>query len=131
MLDNVVQMLTQGVTFLGGVLIVFGLINLGMTIKDGMQGGGGHLRSAASIVSPSVCRRACVRASSPRASFLSPSVLWADWHASSARSNARRAASPVSISSLPPEHTYAPSRRLPAAGYVRSSPSSMPSSVCV
>lgn len=26
-------MLTQGVTFLGGVLVVFGLINLGMTIK--------------------------------------------------------------------------------------------------
>lgn len=36
MLSNVVQMLTQGVTFLGGVLVVFGLINLGMTIKDGM-----------------------------------------------------------------------------------------------
>ena len=100
-------------------------------LAAGMQGGGGHLRSAASIVSPSVWRRACVRASSPRASFLFPSGLWADWHASSARSNARRAASPVSISSLPPEHTYAPSRRLPAAGYVRSSPSSMPSSVCV
>ena len=31
-------MLTQGVTFLGGVLVVFGLINLGMTIKDGMAG---------------------------------------------------------------------------------------------
>ena len=100
-------------------------------LAAGMQGGGGHLRSAASIVSPSVWRRACVRASSPRASFLFPSGLWADWHASSARSNARRAASPVSISSRPPEHTYAPSRRLPAAGYVRSSPSSMPSSVCV
>lgn len=40
MLDNAVNMLTQGVTFLGGVLVVFGLINLGMTIKDGMQGGG-------------------------------------------------------------------------------------------
>lgn len=33
MLDNAVNMLTQGVTFLGGVLVVFGLINLGMTIK--------------------------------------------------------------------------------------------------
>ena len=43
MLDNAVNMLTQGVTFLGGVLVVFGLINLGMTIKDGMQGGGGQL----------------------------------------------------------------------------------------
>ena len=36
MLDNAVNMLTQGVTFLGGVLVVFGLINLGMTIKDGI-----------------------------------------------------------------------------------------------
>ena len=46
MLDNAVNMLTQGVTFLGGVLVVFGLINLGMTIKDGMQGGGGQLSGA-------------------------------------------------------------------------------------
>ena len=50
MLDNVVQMLTQGVTFLGGVLIVFGLINLGMTIKDGMQGGGGQLSGAIAMM---------------------------------------------------------------------------------
>ena len=50
MLDNVVQMLTQGVTFLGGVLIVFGLINLGMTIKDGMQGGGGQLAGATAMI---------------------------------------------------------------------------------
>lgn len=50
MLDNVVQMLTQGVTFLGGVLIVFGLINLGMTIKDGMQGGGGQLAGAIAMI---------------------------------------------------------------------------------
>ena len=38
MLSNAISMLTGGVTFLGGVLVVFGLINLGMTIKDGMQG---------------------------------------------------------------------------------------------
>ena len=50
MLDNAVQMLTQGVTFLGGVLVVFGLINLGMTIKDGMQGGGGQLSGAISTI---------------------------------------------------------------------------------
>ena len=50
MLDNVVQMLTQGVTFLGGVLIVFGLINLGMTIKDDMQGGGGQLAGAIAMI---------------------------------------------------------------------------------
>lgn len=50
MLDNAVQMLTQSVTFLGGVLVVFGLINLGMTIKDGMQGGGGQLSGAIAMI---------------------------------------------------------------------------------
>ena len=50
MLDNAVNMLTQGVTFLGGVLVVFGLINLGMTIKDGMQGGGGQLAGAIAMI---------------------------------------------------------------------------------
>lgn len=50
MLDNAVQMLTQGVTFLGGVLVVFGLINLGMTIKDGIQGGGGQLSGAIAMI---------------------------------------------------------------------------------
>ena len=50
MLVNAVNMLTQGVTFLGGVLVVFGLINLGMTIKDGMQGGGGQLSGAIAMI---------------------------------------------------------------------------------
>ena len=50
MLDTAVTMLTQGVTFLGGVLVVFGLINLGMTIKDGMQGGGGQLSGAIAMI---------------------------------------------------------------------------------
>lgn len=50
MLDNAVNMLTQGVTFLGGVLVVFGLINLGMTIKDGIQGGGGQLSGAIAMI---------------------------------------------------------------------------------
>lgn len=50
MLDNAVNMLKQGVTFLGGVLVVFGLINLGMTIKDGMQGGGGQLSGAIAMI---------------------------------------------------------------------------------
>ncbi len=50
MLDNAVNMLTQGVTFLCGVLVVFGLINLGMTIKDGMQGGGGQLSGAIAMI---------------------------------------------------------------------------------
>lgn len=50
MLNNIIQLLSQGVTFLGGVLIVFGLVNLGMTIKDGMQGGGGQLAGAIAMI---------------------------------------------------------------------------------
>lgn len=50
MLDNAVNMLTEAATFLGGVLVVFGLINLGMTIKDGMQGGGGQLSGAIAMI---------------------------------------------------------------------------------
>ena len=50
MLDNAVSMLTHGITFLGGVLVVFGLVNLGMTIKDGMQGGGGQLSGAIAMI---------------------------------------------------------------------------------
>ena len=50
MLQNAVSMLTQGITFLGGVLVVFGLVNLGMTIKDGMHGGGGQLSGAIAMI---------------------------------------------------------------------------------
>lgn len=50
MLDEVMNMLSQGVIFLGGVLVIFGLINLGMTIKDGMQGGGGQLAGAIAMI---------------------------------------------------------------------------------
>ena len=37
MLENVKNLLSDGVTALGGILIVFGLVNLGLTIKDGMR----------------------------------------------------------------------------------------------
>lgn len=50
MLSSAVSMLTAGCKFLGGVLVVFGLINLGMTIKDGMQGGGGQLSGAVAMI---------------------------------------------------------------------------------
>lgn len=50
MLNEVMSMLSQGIAFLGGALIVFGLINLGMTIKDGMQGGGGQLAGAIAMI---------------------------------------------------------------------------------
>lgn len=50
MLQEVMSKVSDGVTFLGGVLIVFGLVNLGMTIKDGMQGGGGQLAGAIAMI---------------------------------------------------------------------------------
>lgn len=50
MLDNVISLLSTGITFLGGILIVMGLVNLGMTIKDGMQGGGGQLAGAIAMI---------------------------------------------------------------------------------
>ena len=50
MLANAINLLTQGMTFMGGALIVFGLINLGMTIKDGMQSGGGQLSGAIAMM---------------------------------------------------------------------------------
>ena len=50
MLSDVVTKISQGLTFLGGALIVFGLVNLGLTIKDGMQGGGGQLSGAIAMI---------------------------------------------------------------------------------
>ena len=50
MLSRIMTKISGGVTFLGGVLIVFGLVNLGMTIKDGMQGGGGQLAGAIAMI---------------------------------------------------------------------------------
>lgn len=50
MLQQVMSLISQGVAFLGGVLIVFGLVNLGMTVKDGMQGGGGQLAGAIAMI---------------------------------------------------------------------------------
>ena len=49
MLSQIMTKISGGVTFLGG-LIVFGLVNLGMTIKDGMQGGGGQLAGAIAMI---------------------------------------------------------------------------------
>lgn len=50
MLENVKNLLSDGVTALGGILIVFGLVNLGLTIKDGIQGGGGQLSGAIAMI---------------------------------------------------------------------------------
>lgn len=50
MLEQVMNKLSGGVGFLGGVLIVMGLVNLGMSLKDGAQGGGGQLAGAIAMI---------------------------------------------------------------------------------
>ena len=50
MLEEVMAKLGGGVTFLGGIIVVFGLINLGTTLKDGMQGGGGQLAGSLAMI---------------------------------------------------------------------------------
>ena len=49
-LEAIMKMVGSGVTALGMVLIVFGAVNLGLTIKDGIQGGGGQLGGAIAMI---------------------------------------------------------------------------------
>lgn len=49
-LKDVTNVLGSGVIFLGAVMIVIGAINLGLCIKDGMQGGGGQLAGAIALL---------------------------------------------------------------------------------
>lgn len=55
MLSQIMTKISGGVTFLGGVLIVFGLVNLGMTIKDGIASC--NLRSVIKSSCESTARR--------------------------------------------------------------------------
>ena len=50
MLGQVMSKLSGGVGFLGSVLIVMGLVNLGVSLKDGAQGGGGQLAGAIAMI---------------------------------------------------------------------------------
>ena len=50
MLGQVMSKLSGGAGFLGSVLIVMGLVNLGMSLKDGAQGGGGQLAGAIAMI---------------------------------------------------------------------------------
>ena len=49
-LEKVKNLLKGGVGFLGAFLIVLGAINLGMSLKDGAQGGGGQLAGAIAMI---------------------------------------------------------------------------------
>lgn len=50
MLSEIMGKLSTGVGLLGAVLIIMGAVNLGLTIKDGMQGGGGQLAGALAML---------------------------------------------------------------------------------
>lgn len=50
MLDTVITLLTQAVTFIGGAVAVWGLIQLGLAVKDGATGGGGQLAGAIAMI---------------------------------------------------------------------------------
>lgn len=49
-LSSIVDKISGGVMFLGGAVLVFGLINLGLALKDGAQGGGGQLGGAIAMI---------------------------------------------------------------------------------
>lgn len=50
MLGQVMSRLSGGVSFLGGVLIVFGLVQLGITLREAGGGGGGQLAGAIAMI---------------------------------------------------------------------------------
>lgn len=49
-LIKVLNLLSGGVTFLGAAVCVFGLVQLGLAIKDGSTGGGGQLAGAIAMI---------------------------------------------------------------------------------
>lgn len=49
-LSSVLNMLANGIILLGGILVVMGLVNLGLALKDGTQGGGGQLSGALAMI---------------------------------------------------------------------------------
>ncbi len=49
-LGDIIDKLQGGLGALGVIVMVFGLVNLGLTIKDGMQGGGGQLSGAIAMI---------------------------------------------------------------------------------
>lgn len=49
-LTSILNLLQKGVIFLGGALAIWGVIQLGMAIKDGATGGGGQLAGAIAMI---------------------------------------------------------------------------------
>ena len=50
MLASLMKLIAAGIGFLGIIVAGMGGVNLGMTVKDGMQGGGGQLAGALAMI---------------------------------------------------------------------------------
>ena len=53
-LSSVMGILSKGIIGLAAILVVFGLVQLGLALKDGISGGGGQISSALAMVAGGV-----------------------------------------------------------------------------
>ena len=60
-MDGLLDILSNAVQFIGQALIVLGLVNVGLTMKDGVSGGGGKLSGAVTMIVAGGCIFAVAR----------------------------------------------------------------------
>lgn len=60
-MDGLLDILSYAVQFIGQALIVLGLVNVGLTMKDGVSGGGGQLSGAVTMIVAGGCIFAVAR----------------------------------------------------------------------
>lgn len=60
-MDGFLDILSNAVQFIGQALIVLGLVNVGLTMKDGVSGGGGQLSGAVTMIVAGGCIFAVAR----------------------------------------------------------------------
>lgn len=60
-MDGLLDILSNAVQFIGQALIVLGLVNVGLTMKDGVNGGGGQLSGAVTMIVAGGCIFAVAR----------------------------------------------------------------------
>lgn len=60
-MDGLLDILSNAVQFIGQALIVLGLVNVGLTMKDGVSGGGGQLSGAVTMIAAGGCIFAVAR----------------------------------------------------------------------
>ena len=60
-MDGLLDILSNAVQFIGQALIVLGLVNVGLTMKDGVSGGGGQLSGSVTMIVAGGCIFAVAR----------------------------------------------------------------------